>query len=93
MSSNTDVLKTLYDQIRVIAEEINSTNDKVVRSAVYAKKPNKTYQVQIKGTSYWIKNGTGIPIDIGRAVWVTIPGGDYNRMYISAFADGKEITI
>lgn len=42
------------------------------------------YEVQIDGTAFWVRNGVDIPLHIGDPVWVHIPNGNKNEMFIMA---------
>jgi len=42
------------------------------------------YEVEIDGTAFWVKNGIDISLHIGDSVWVHIPNGNKNEMFIMA---------
>lgn len=39
-------------------------------------------KVNIQGADYWVKDGIGLNLTVGTAVWVRIPNGDINNMFI-----------
>ena len=42
------------------------------------------YKILIDGNAYWVKNGVGINLNVGDLVWLHIPNGNMNEMFIMA---------
>lgn len=65
----------------IIREIKNLKISKDVISVVTAINGDK-YKVNIDGTDYWVKDGIGLNLTIGMAVWVRIPNGNMNDIFI-----------
>lgn len=45
---------------------------------------NNKFEVQIDNIAYWIKNGVGVALSVGDPVWIHVPNGNMNEMFIMA---------
>lgn len=73
----------LFKSIEILTQKaIEKQNvNRTVASTVEAIKGN-TYKCNIDGAYYWLKNGIGIDLSNGTAVWVHIPNGKMNNAFI-----------
>lgn len=64
----------------------NQTNHSQSRdiASVITDISNDKFEVQIDHDIYWVKNGVGITLNVGDPVWIHIPNGNMNDMFIMA---------
>lgn len=64
----------------------NQTNHSQSRdiASVITDISNDKFEVQIDHDIYWVKNGVGITLSVGDPVWIHIPNGNMNDMFIMA---------
>ena len=65
----------------IIREIKNLKISKDVISVVTAINGDK-YKVNIDGSDYWVKDGIGLNLAVSTAVWVRIPNGNTNDIFI-----------
>ena len=66
----------------IVIREINKLKiSKDVVSVVTAINGDK-YKVNVNGSDYWVKDGIGLNLTVGTAVWVRIPNGNTNDIFI-----------
>lgn len=73
----------LFKSIEILVQKAikNQNINRTVASTVEAINGN-TYKCNIDGAYYFIKNGTGVSLSNGTAVWVHIPNGKMNNAFI-----------
>lgn len=76
-----EIFKSIENIVRKIME--TSHIPLVVPSAIVDARTDK-YAVTINGNNYLVKNGTGVELERGNLVWVTVPDGDYTKAFICA---------
>lgn len=67
----------------IIREIKNLKISKDVISVVTAINGDK-YKVNIDGADYWVKDGIGLNLTVGTAVWVRVVGSGSEGMYIAS---------
>lgn len=67
----------------IIREIKNLKIGKDVVSVVTAINGDK-YKVNVNGNDYWVKDGIGLNLTVGTAVWVRIVGSGSDGMYIAS---------
>lgn len=80
ISLQEELIKTIET---LLQKGNNNQNSRDVASVIISINNNK-YAVQIENSTYWIKNGVEITLHIGDPVWVHIPNGNMNEMFIMA---------
>lgn len=78
-----EIIKTIETVVKKYMNTTINNQSRDVISVVTGIKGNK-YQVKIDNSIYWIKNGVNIEINVGNQVWVHIPNGNINEMFIIA---------
>ena len=79
MSIQDELFKSIEILVQKAIEKQNI--NRTVASTVESIKGN-TYKCNIDGAYYWIKNGTGVSLSNGSAVWIHIPNGKMNNAFI-----------
>ncbi len=81
MSVQEELIKTIETMLQK-----NNHNNQYSRdvSSVVTNINNDKFEVKIENSVYWIKNGVGVTLHIGDPVWVHIPNGNLNEMFIMA---------
>ena len=82
MDIQEELIRTINMMISKKFEKSKISTD--VPSVIQEISGNK-YRVIIKGTSYWIKCGTNLSLNVGSPVWVHIPGGKIDAAFILAY--------
>lgn len=68
----------------IVMREINKLKiSKDVVSVVTAINGDK-YKVNVNGSDYWVKDGIGLNLTVGTAVWVRVVGSGSEGMYIAS---------
>lgn len=78
-----EIIKTIETIVQKYISTTTNNQSRDVVSVVTGIKGNK-YQVKIDNSTYWIKNGVDIEINVGNQVWIHIPNGKMNEMFIMA---------
>ena len=81
MSIQDEIIRTIETIVEKYLRKTNISQD--VTTVVTAISGDK-YKVRINTSEYWVKNGVGIELSIGSQVWVHIPNGKLNDMFIMA---------
>lgn len=81
MQMQEEFLRTIES---ILKENVNSHSQSHDISSVVTNIDHDKYEVQINGSNYWVKNGVAISLEIGDHVWVHIPNGNMNEMFIMA---------
>lgn len=79
MSIQDELFKSIEILIQKALEKQNL--NRTVASTVEAIK-GSTYKCNIDGAYYFVKNGTGLSLSKGTAVWIHVPGGKMNNAFI-----------
>lgn len=87
--ATTILLQSLQDELlKTIETVLQKNNDHTLQShdaaSVITNINNDKYEIKIENTAYWVKNGVGLALHIGDPVWIHIPNGDMNEMFIMA---------
>ena len=80
-----NIQEEIFKSIETIVRRVMETSHipLVVPSAIVDARNDK-FVVVINGNNYSVKNGTGIELERGTPVWVTVPDGDYKNAFICA---------
>ena len=89
----TNVADDILDVIEMAIEKklARLRNNFVRTTIVEMTSDNSLYIVNINGANYSVYSGTGIEFQVGDAVWVHVPDGDYKKAYICAAAFKRDI--
>ncbi len=81
MQIQEEFLRTIES---ILKENVNSHSQSHDTSSIVTNIDHDKYEVQIDGNYYWVKNGVGVNLNVGDHVWVHIPNGNMNEMFIMA---------
>lgn len=76
-----ELLKTIETMIQKSQNNHSQSRD---IASVITDISNDKFEVQIYNDIYWVKNGVGITLNVGDPVWIHIPNGNMNEMFIMA---------
>ncbi len=81
MKLQDEILKTIEISIQKYKNTCIQSRDV---SSIVTNINNDKFEVDIDGVKYWIKNGVDISLSTGDHVWVHVPNGNMNEMFIMA---------
>ena len=85
MNNSNKALDILVDKFKYMLEEFRRSLkfDKTFKTTIWGKNSDGTYQISYMNQKYNVPNLSGINLQLGQSVWVTIPSGIFRNMYIS----------